>query len=93
MLLALLLGDMAGMYREADDFRRAEELMHEALLEIGRKTIPLHPLMIDGLTMFADEMAKRGRTEEARRAFTWRRSTWASGGAASTRPTTGGKRH
>jgi serine/threonine protein kinase len=68
LLLALLLGDMAGFYRQTGDLARAVELMREAL-EIGRRTIPLHPLMIDGLTMFAEEMAKHGQIEEAERHY------------------------
>ena len=54
---------MAEMYREIGDLARSPELMREAL-EIGRRTIPLHPLMIDGLNMYADQMAKRGQIEE-----------------------------
>jgi serine/threonine protein kinase len=68
LLLALLLGDMAGMYRQTGDLTRAVELMREAL-EIGRRTFPLHPLMIDGLTMFADEMAKQEQIKEAERHY------------------------
>jgi tetratricopeptide (TPR) repeat protein len=68
LLLALLLGDMAGMYRQTGELPRATELMREAL-EIGRKTIPLHPLLIDGLTMFADEMAKQGQIDKAERHY------------------------
>jgi tetratricopeptide (TPR) repeat protein len=67
-VLALLLGDMAGFYRETGDLRRAEELIVEAL-EIGRRTIPLHPRMIDGLTSFAEELVRQGRVDEAERLY------------------------
>ena len=67
-MLAMLLGDMAGMYRETGDLRRTEKLIRE-VLEIGRRTIPLHPLMIEGLTSYADEMAKQSRIEEAERLY------------------------
>ena len=78
---------MAEMYREIGDLARSPELMRE-VLEIGRRTIPLHPLMIDGLNMYADQMAKRGQIEETS-AITWRLWSRASGAAASTHPTTG----
>jgi tetratricopeptide (TPR) repeat protein len=67
-ILAMLLGDMAGLYREIGDLRRAEEVIREAL-EIGRRTIPLHPWMIEGLTSYADEMVRQGRIEEAERLY------------------------
>lgn len=67
-VLALLLGDMAGMYREKGDMRRGEELIREAL-DIGRKTIPLHPSMIEGLIGFGDEMFKQDRFDEAERLY------------------------
>jgi tetratricopeptide (TPR) repeat protein len=63
-ILGLLLGDMAGLYREVGDLRRGEELIREAL-EIGRKTIPLHPAMVEGLTALADELVRQARTGEA----------------------------
>ena len=59
---------MAEMYREIGDLARSPELMRE-VLEIGRRTIPLHPLMIDGLNMYADQMAKRGQIEETERHY------------------------
>src|SRR5262249_42721002 len=67
-ILAMLLGDMAGLYREIGDLRHAEELIREAI-EIGRRTIPLHPWMIEGLTSYADEMVRQGRIEEAERLY------------------------
>jgi tetratricopeptide (TPR) repeat protein len=67
-ILAMLLGDMAGLYRDMGDLRRAEELIREAL-EIGRRTIPLHPLMIEGLASFAGEMVRQNRIDEAERLY------------------------
>jgi len=67
-LLAMLLGDMAGLYREMGDLGSAETLIREAL-EIGRRTIPLHPAMIEGLTSLADEMFRQKRFDEAERLY------------------------
>jgi tetratricopeptide (TPR) repeat protein len=67
-ILALLLGDMAGMYRETGELERAEKLILEAL-DIGRRTIPLHPAMLEGLTKFADELVRQGRIEAAERFY------------------------
>lgn len=50
-LLGLLLGDMAGMYREIGETERAEELIAEAI-EIGRKTMPTHEFMIEALVEY-----------------------------------------
>jgi serine/threonine protein kinase/tetratricopeptide (TPR) repeat protein len=67
-LLGLMLGDTAGLYREMGDLVRAEALIREAL-EIGRKTFPTHPGMIEALVEFAEMLAGQGRTEEAERLY------------------------
>jgi hypothetical protein len=67
-ILWILLGDTAGFYRESGDMPRAEALIREAL-DIGRKTVPTHPRMIEGLAEFAEVLADQGRTPEAERLY------------------------
>jgi hypothetical protein len=48
--------------------RRGEQLIREAL-DIGRATMPSHPVLIDGLIQYADEMVKQARIEDAERLY------------------------
>ncbi len=64
-LVAMLLGDFAGLQRKMGDLAGAEKSMRQAL-DIGRRS-PLrnHPAMIQGLMELADHVRKGGAIEEA----------------------------
>lgn len=64
ILLGMILGDAASLHREMGMLEEAEAMIEEAL-EIGRKTIPTHPFMLEGLIKFGDEMSRQKRHSKA----------------------------
>ena len=67
-LLGLLLGDMAGMFREMGDTQEAEKCVREALA-IARRMMPGHPLMVSPLRQLGDELCARGDFAEAEKCY------------------------
>jgi tetratricopeptide (TPR) repeat protein len=68
-LVAILLGDLAGLLRERGDLAGAEQTVRKALA-IGRRS-PLggHPLMVQALLELGDFERKRGQAAEAEQLF------------------------
>ncbi len=67
-VIALILGDIAGMLREKGEYRRAEKFLRDAV-EIGRSSLGEHPKMIEPLVIFAREMRAQGRFDESEDSF------------------------
>jgi len=67
-LTAMLLGDFAGLLRDAGKRKEGEQFIRQAL-EIGRRIMPHHPLMIGGLNDYGDELRRAGKLKDARAAF------------------------
>ena len=63
-VLAMLLGDIAGMLRDKGDIRLAELHIRDALF-IGRQVFRIHPLMVRPLMELGELSAVRGDFEEA----------------------------
>ncbi len=68
-LVALLLGDLAGLLRQRQDFAGAERVIRKALA-IGRRS-PLggHPMMVQALLELGDHVRKRGDVSEAEQLY------------------------
>jgi serine/threonine protein kinase/tetratricopeptide (TPR) repeat protein len=63
-MVAMLLGDIAGMLRERGNLREAEQSIREALT-IGRRVFRIHPLMVTAQRELGELLCSKGEFDEA----------------------------